>query len=413
MSLTPLIPGSSLGGTYRNPVKATPKTAGTPAPTQSTLTTGSSSPVYSSTVNERVGNTNSMSTGTTNASDATDASRLPPTQIPAPVAQNQQVTKVNMYRFPSDLGSMAFEISLQKWDKLNAFASIKKSKTDSILLPMPARLTESLDVGYKQSSLGAIVGGVKDMMTEGMAPGESMSSMLAGAGAAGSRGALHAGGIYVKNKIEETATNAINSGKYSPNIVETLRAEAIEVADAATNLAEQAMGTAINPNLTLLLSGPSLRRHEFSWTLVARSRKESEVIKAIIDKLRRAMMPSIPNGFIYKYPNYALLRFMPDNEYLYKFKPCVITGMNVDYAAGGQPSFFPGKDKKNNPPTVITLQLSFQELEVISAEDFDNNDYLDKASSGYEGLDALQDRLNDIPLVGGLVGEGIPFIPGI
>ena len=108
--------------------------------------------------------------------------------------------------------------------------------------------------------------------------------------------------------------------------------------------------------------------------MAAKNYDESKAIKEIINELRKAMLPSSADGFIYKYPNYALIRIHPSNDFMYKFKPCVISGLSVNYAGAGYPSFMQGKEAGNHPPTLIELTISFQEVETIIRENIESGD---------------------------------------
>ena len=67
------------------------------------------------------------------------------------------------------------------------------------------------------------------------------------------------------------------------------------------------------------------------------------------------------------YPEMVQITLEPDmKEILYKFKPCMISSVNVNYAPNGIPSFFAG----TKYPTAIEFQVSLQELEIFTSQDF-------------------------------------------
>jgi hypothetical protein len=61
----------------------------------------------------------------------------------------------------------------------------------------------------------------------------------------------------------------------------------------------------------------------------------------------------------------AIINLSPDDSFLYKFKPCVVESMSVNFAAGGQPSFF----KNSNAPTEVQIDINFLEIEYWLKED--------------------------------------------
>ena len=66
------------------------------------------------------------------------------------------------------------------------------------------------------------------------------------------------------------------------------------------------------------------------------------------------------------YPNIANIFMLPSSDFTFEFKPCAITSVQVDYTAGGQPSFFIG----TNAPTIVNLTISVKEIELWTQEDF-------------------------------------------
>lgn len=335
----------------------------------------------------------------------------------SPKANYSQITQVSKYQYPSDLGGIYLQISLKEWKKLSAFGKNTMDTKAAISLPLPRNLVENYNVEYKTTSLGALVGGMKQQAV-GAATGdatnfrkrlelslqtEATESLLLGAEGLGMKAA-------------EALPVGISEG--AANVVKTLKNFSTEVKEAANYATEQSLGLAYNPNLTLVLGGPQLRTHQFTWTLAAKNFKESKAIKEIIQELRKAMLPSSADGFIYKYPNYALIRIHPKNEFMYKFKPCVITGLSVNYSGAGYPSFMPGESAGNHPPTIIELTIAFQEVEAIIRENVESGDeFLSSATVGGDTVEmtfpgtvvgALGTGLSEtVGAIGGMVDSGI------
>jgi hypothetical protein len=303
-----------------------------------------------------------------------------------PKANYSQTTNVAQYQYPSDLGGMYFQIGLKEWKKLSAFGKNTMDTKASIALPLPRNLVEQHNVQYKQTSLGSLVGGSKQAAL-GAASGDqsNFNKRVQVSIEAATTEAIIRG-------VEQSATNLMGNipliGGGIASMVATGSNVISEMKENAVSLTEQSLGMAYNPNLTLILSGPTLRSHQFTWILAAKNYEESKEIKSIIQELRKAMLPSSADGFIYKYPNYALLRIHPANDFLYKFKPCVITGIAVNYSGAGYPSFMPGKEAGNHPPTIIELTISFQEVETIIRENVVSGDeFLSNATKAGDQVD--------------------------
>jgi hypothetical protein len=291
----------------------------------------------------------------------------------SPKANYSQISNVANHQYPSDLGGMYMQISLKEWKKLSAFGKNSFDTKTSIALPIPKNLVEQHNVDYKPASLGSLIGGFKQGAlgaANNQLTGDferrlsvSMQSVLTEAVIRGVEGGINKAANFIP--IFGDAVASLN----------TTGANAVtEIKNNLDDATEQSLGLAYNPNLTLILGGPRLRTHQFSWFLAAKNYEESKAIKEIINELRKAMLPSSVDGFIYKYPNYALIRIHPENDFLYKFKPCVISGLSVNYAGAGYPSFMPGKDAGNHPPTIIELTIAFQEVETIIRENIESGD---------------------------------------
>ncbi len=330
----------------------------------------------------------------------------------SPKANFSQITKVGKYQYPSDLGGLYFQISLKEWKKLAAFGKNTMETKTSIALPIPKNLTENYQVDYKQVSLGALVGGFKQG-----AVGAANNQLT---GDLEKRLSVSVGSVLTEAALrgfEEAGTKMAGTlpigGDAVASVVTTAKNVGTEIKEALDFATEQSLGLAYNPNLTLVLGGPRLRSHQFTWFLAAKNYDESKAIKEIINELRKAMLPSSADGFIYKYPNYALLRIHPKNDFLYKFKPCVITGLSVNYAGAGYPSFMQGKEAGNHPPTLIELTISFQEVETIIRENIESGDeFLSNATvdgSTVTEFDSYTDSLLKITpfAVGKTLGVGV------
>lgn len=124
-------------------------------------------------------------------------------------------------------------------------------------------------------------------------------------------------------------------------------------------------GLQINPYQFMMFKRPMFKEHTLTWTLAPNSQEESDDLRDIIKQCKRAALPpSIGySNPIIEYPKLAQVSFKPAG-YLYKLKPCVIVAVQVDYTAGGQPSFF-----KSGAPTIVNLTLQLKEYELQSEQD--------------------------------------------
>lgn len=141
-------------------------------------------------------------------------------------------------------------------------------------------------------------------------------------------------------------------------------------------------GKSINPMAALSFTNINLRQFKFKFDLLARSAAESQSIKYIINCFKYGMHPSlsedasttttIPGGInkaasnvFLDYPNtFDIYLFSPSTEYLFQIQRSVLLDMNVQYNGNNVASFFKG----TGAPTNITLELQFQETELLTKE---------------------------------------------
>jgi len=142
-------------------------------------------------------------------------------------------------------------------------------------------------------------------------------------------------------------------------------------AGPAAQIGMAELGISVNPFLWMLFKSPNFKEHTFSWTFTPSNPQETETIRAIIRQLKKQSLPGVTGTLfegvntLYTYPNIALIKFMPNDYFTFKIKPCAVAAVQVDYSGGGGPSFF-----KDGSPTVVNLTVSFKEIELWTQEDF-------------------------------------------
>lgn len=145
-------------------------------------------------------------------------------------------------------------------------------------------------------------------------------------------------------------------------------------------------GTAINPQETLAFTGVDLRTFSFSWDLFPSNRVESEQIRKIVRLLKSKALPSVQGvtagadgaevpglsrAFL-KYPSVVYINLLGvDENHFLRFKPCMLTNVNVGYGQGGFVTIMNG-----GVPNSVTLQLSFTEMSIQTADDYADDDNL-------------------------------------
>lgn len=246
--------------------------------------------------------------------------------------RKERAIQLENLTFPSDLYSGTgndYYMSLRfvKYIK-RAITSRKEIEPyGSINLPIPNGLVESTQLHYDTKELGTVVGSFVESLT-GSAGDPKTDAITA----------------FAVEKAAAFAGGNVLSG-----------ASAIS-------------GLAINPFLTVIFKNPSFKTHNFSWKLIPRNEHESYIIKRIIDTIKYHMLPGLASrsGVIFEYPEMLLVKLYPNDEYTYKFKPCIVKTFDVNYAPAGGPSFY----KISGAPTAVEIKLSLQEIEYFTKADY-------------------------------------------
>jgi hypothetical protein len=257
--------------------------------------------------------------------------------------------------FPTDLIApesnrnyyMSFRFS--KYRRRSIFERTAFTPTGaSLILPIPNNLTDTQAVswGDSDSSNNALVGAGIESALKGL--NNNAGGIEGAIGVASTMLAPAAAGLALNQADKAASTTGIP-------IDQVL----------------QMAGVAQNPFLTLLFKSPAFKTHTFSWKLSPNNVPESEKLRDIISMFRRHMLPAIApstGGTLLTYPDIVEINLFPNENFLYKFKPCVVESMSVNFAPNAGPSFF----KNSNAPTEIQLSVNLKEIEYWLQDDVDD-----------------------------------------
>jgi len=298
----------------------------------------------------------------------------------APEARDLYVSRYNnsrtMYQeqieFPTDLTSVSqhyISFLFQAYQKRSINNAPFLRSRGTIRLPMPDNLKDDTSVKYDTKSLSPIVGAALDALSQGNLSDISISNIENAFNTTNARtAATIAGAQILANRNEEL----------------------VNVAKAYTGITQ-------NPYQTVLFQNPNFKEHSFTWKLIPSNAAESEKIKNIIRTLQFHMLPGVSGapGLLFSFPSMVTVSLFPSSNYLYRFKPCVIDKVSVDYAPGGEssPSFYRG----TNAPTAVLLKISLQEIEYWTNKDYETNMFNDQAAESAQGAFTTQQNQIDLP----------------
>lgn len=142
----------------------------------------------------------------------------------------------------------------------------------------------------------------------------------------------------------------------------------------ANQLIARASGAILNPNLESLFQGVKLRQFPFTFEFFPRNYNEGQQVKMIIKVLKRSMAArnnkKKGKGIFIKQPDIFQLEYMQgssEHPFLNKFLPSHLTDMKINYSQSGTYSTF-----YDGTPTHMSVSCSFQEVNPVYQEDYDN-----------------------------------------
>ena len=178
--------------------------------------------------------------------------------------------------------------------------------------------------------------------------------------------------------VDEGGKTASRAFKKAIDSKDTKKAIAGYIAGTAANLDPNEIlsrldGTIFNNNLALLFKGPTLRPFTFQFTLSPRDRGEAFQVKKIIRALKQssAVQQTKSKTFLAAPNTYGLQFFKgpTPHSFLPQMKECALLSVGVNYMPDN--SYMTYEDSSM---VSYSLSLSFQELEPIFNNDYENLD---------------------------------------
>ena len=250
--------------------------------------------------------------------------------------------------FPKDFArELCFRMDFYEYDRSDRFQKAKKHPVATVILPLPRNIATQTSIGYSTESLG--LGGIVENALRGVDGGGGISS------------------------IEQLKALAADVGKAGGSIGESLALK------AANSLSDGAVGAVAgfipNPHLATLFTGMDIRNFNFSIQCTSTSPEDSAALHNIINIMKRYSLPSLSQKRIsLSYPHEVFISFSEAGyadpprtplDNIFKFKRCVLKGINITVGSQGTPSFF-----NNLEPTEMTIDLEFTETQIETANDY-------------------------------------------
>ena len=226
-----------------------------------------------------------------------------------------------------------------------------KEKEGSCVLPIPTGIIDGNGVSWGDGTLNPLEKAAMDVGMAGITDG-------------GEEMAREAGGVVNAALNNNNIKNIIG-----PGFIGAALGKGQEIITRAT-------GMVLNPNMELLFKGPTLRTFSFKFILVPRNSDEQSNAVSIIKFFKKNSAPQISErSFFLKSPKTFEIKYLKgdgDQPYLNLIKECACQSVSVNYTPAGNYATY-----KDGGMFAYELTLSFQELDPIYANDYDNGDSKD------------------------------------
>jgi hypothetical protein len=251
----------------------------------------------------------------------------------------------------------------------------QKPRLLEIVLPIPNNLIQGTSVSYQQESLGFFGKQAAELSSAFNGGAKSIAAVL---------------------KQQLTSQNVGEGIKYFGAAIAQEFGSQIPGIGNIIQGGYYGQGITRNPYEVQMFSNVNFRSHSFNYKFVPKSLDEQNTINTIIKKLKYHMLPSYTTleKTYFKYPDIfelVLNTGRPNDSgdlenYFFKFQPCVLESVNVNYNPEGSP-FYHDTGGNGKAPVSLTLDLQFKELLIPEREDIDKIGEISKQTAGTIQID--------------------------
>jgi len=273
--------------------------------------------------------------------------------------ENSDFLKISIIQYKKQINDIFSNRSSFNLQSAEERIGVIKKPIANILLPIPQSIQDSNGVKWGEDSLNPFasrgLGAVINMQSS-----KNFNELIE----------------TTRNEALNLATDVSNTGRSLSNLFFGSKiVNALGGNTSFQGLISRTTGQVLNPNLELLFNGVTLRSFSFDFDLSPRDQKEAAVITRIIRKFKQNMSAkggstgSIEKGLFISSPNVFQIKYQTgteDHKYLNQFKPMALLNMSVNYTGSGTYATY-----EDTSPVHYKMNLQFQELDPIYAEDYD------------------------------------------
>ena len=236
----------------------------------------------------------------------------------------------------------------------------------TIQLPIPQGINDTSSVSWGENSLN----------TAAALGANIAESTLKGGNLIDSGGqALQGLATALTSSATSGVAQQVVLSKITSNLVNSIGGN---TATTPEGLLTRATGKVLNPHMELLFNNVTLRSFSFAFDLAPRDSKEALVVKQIIRTFKKHMAAKSGKGGVgegaggvfISSPEVFQLTYKTGarkHRFLNSFKPMALQNMTVNYTGSGTYATY-----EDSTPVHMQMTLSFQELNPIYFEDYDD-----------------------------------------
>lgn len=178
-----------------------------------------------------------------------------------------------------------------------------------------------------------------------------------------------------RNAPEDMSINAAGSAIMGSSLADTAKSAQYLLrsklpGDIGRTL-DTVQGNTVNPRETLSFEGVDLRTHNMTFDLYPTNKSDSILIKKIVERFKQKTLPvardfaGLTQAFL-SYPSTVDIFLLGiDPTHWMQYKTSMVTQFTVNYQVGGLTSIM-----KGGKPSAVQIALTFQELEIQTANDY-------------------------------------------
>ena len=297
---------------------------------------------------------------------------------------------------------------LAKYQKTVNKKKVDLKSTLTIELPFPTSLTDATGLTISGIERDLVTAAVGDSLSQAFAESpeqgaglvKSLATQLQGLGSelansyqtgSAGDGGFAGGASAVASNIYDKLKSTLNISMEGAKLLGSYLARDF-LGDISKTIAMDS-AFAINPQETLSFEGVELKTYTFDWELYPSNKADSDRIKELVRKIKSRILPKMSGGdfeeslanllnstdginversavgrLFLSYPDTVIMNLVGvDESHWPLFKPAMCTGIDVDYAGGGDMVIAEG-----GRPAAVTLSMSFSELVIHTQDDYED-----------------------------------------